>query len=152
MIEPADPLDPKVRPLIEAHLAHSWESTPETSIHTMTPEDIARTDMRFWAIFDGDRAVACGALKPLEDGSVEVKSVHVAKAERGKGHARRIMAHLIDVARDQGHTAVVLETGSEVLPAFDAARALYERMGFAYCGPIPGYGPDENSAFMRLDL
>jgi putative acetyltransferase len=46
----------------------------------------------------------------------------------------------------------VLETGSDLLPEYDAARALYEKLGYAYCAPIPGYDADPNSAFMRLEL
>ncbi|MEM9124700.1 MAG: GNAT family N-acetyltransferase, partial [Pseudomonadota bacterium] len=38
------------------------------------------------------------------------------------------------------------------LPEYDAARKLYEALGYSYCGPIFGYTPDPNSAFMRLTL
>ena len=113
---------------------------------------MATAGLRFWVLFDGETALACGALKPLGGGLVEVKSVHVAEGARGRGLSRRMMAHLIDVARGAGYRAMVLETGSDRLPEYDAARGLYERMGFAYRGPIPGYDADENSAFMTYTL
>jgi len=62
------------------------------------------------------------------------------------------MLDLVERAIAQGLSALVLETGSERLSDYDAVRGLYERLGYVYCGPIPGYEPDPNSAFMRLDL
>jgi putative acetyltransferase len=81
-----------------------------------------------------------------------VKSVYVAAAARGRGLARKIMQHLESEARSSGVTALVLETGSDLLPDYDAARALYEKLGYDYCGPFQGYTADPNSAFMRLAL
>jgi putative acetyltransferase len=46
----------------------------------------------------------------------------------------------------------VLETGSERVPGYDAARALYQRLGYRRCGVLPGYWRDPNSVFLRLDL
>ncbi len=151
-ISQANPTDADIRPLIEAHLAHSWAATPQTSCHTMTPEELAEEGLRFWVLKDGAAPLACGALKPLGDGMVEVKSVHVAEAARGRGLARQIMGHLIDTARRDGFATMALETGSADLPAYDAARALYEALGFSYRSPIPGYRRDPNSAFMELTL
>ncbi len=112
----------------------------------------AEPGLRMWlASRDGD-PIGCGAMKPLGDGTAEVKSVHVLEAGRGSGAGRAIMAAIIDAARAAGHTRLYLETGPEALPAYDAARALYERVGFGYCGPFVGYGPDPNSAFMYRDL
>jgi putative acetyltransferase len=151
-MQPADPGDDGIAPIIAAHLAHSDATTPPESIHAMGIDDLRREGLSFWALYDGPDAVGCGALKPLTDGLVEVKSVHVVQAARGRGLARIIMGHLIDIARQDGHRAMVLETGSDSLPGFDAARGLYETLGFKYCDVIPGYAPDPNSAFMRLDL
>lgn len=151
-IRRVDPADDRMRPLLEAHLAHSWESTPQTSNHTLDASALMRPDIRVWAVFEGDGVVGCGALKQLEDNTVEVKSVHVAEAARGKGHARRMMVHLADVARAEGLDAMVLETGSDLLPEFAAARGLYHALGYLPCEVIPGYQPDPNSVFLRLRL
>jgi len=146
-------LAPDIQAIIAAHLAHSWAATPQTSCHTMTVEDLAsEPGLRFWALFDGEVALGCGALKPLGDGTAEVKSVHVTEAARGRGLARKIMEHLEAEARAAGHSALVLETGSSALPAYDAARGLYERLGYTYCDVLPGYRRDSNSAFMRRDV
>jgi len=147
-IDLADPGDAEVRPLIAAHLAHSGGSTPPSSDHAMGIQGLQGPGIRFWTISDATGVLGCAALKQLPDGTAEVKSVHVARAARGRGVARRLMAHIIETARRENTTALVLETG--VVDGFSAARGLYESLGFAYCGPIPGYKPDPNSTFMRL--
>lgn len=119
----------------------------------MSVEELAaEPGLRFWVLYEGDVPLGCGALKPLADGTVEVKSVHVVEAARGRGLARVLMEHLEGEARAAGHLAMVLETGSAALPAYDAARALYERLGYTYCDVLPGYRRDPNSAFMRRAL
>jgi len=149
---PADPTSDAVRPIIEAHLAFSRAETPETSCHVMQPEDLTGAGVSFWALYRDGQAVGIGALKWLGDGVAEVKSVHVRAEARGQGFAERIMDHLEHEAKAVGVTRLVLETGSEALPGYAAARRLYERLGYAYCGPIPGYAADPNSAFMTRTL
>lgn len=151
-ISRADPGAADMRPIIEAHLAHSWDATPQTSNHTFDVETLRGSQIRFWGIYDGETALGCGALKALPDGTAEVKSVHVVAAARGRGLARRMMAYLADLAHSEGISALVLETGAVHLREYDAARRLYETLGYVYCGPIHGYSEDPNSAFMRLDL
>lgn len=152
-IRRADPTSPDIARIIAAHLAHSRATTPEASIHAMSVEQMAaQPGLAFWAIYDGGEALGCGALKPLDDGTVEVKSVHVLAAARGRGLARAMMKHLEVEARRDGHRAMVLETGSDQLTGFEAARALYASLGFTDCGPFEGYEADPNSAFMRHDL
>ncbi|MBO9445497.1 GNAT family N-acetyltransferase [Ruegeria sp. R14_0] len=151
-IREADPTSDALRPVVEAHFAHSETAGPAESNHTMDANALAGVGIRFWAMFDGDQAVGCGALKALPDGTVEVKSVHIVTQARGRGLAREMMNHLTDVARTEGATALVLETGAAHLPDYTAARKLYERLGYSYCGPIFGYENDPNSAFMRLAL
>nr|WP_217350407.1 GNAT family N-acetyltransferase [Ruegeria sp. HKCCD7255] len=133
-------------------MAHSWGATPQTSNHTLDVEALREPGIRFWALYEDNTALGCGALKTLPDGTAEVKSVHVIAAARGRGLARVMMTHLADLARDEGLSALVLETGAAHLPEYDAARKLYEALGYSYCDPIYGYALDPNSAFMRLAL
>ncbi len=137
-------------PLIGAHLAHGRAATAQSSDHTLGVQALNAPDIRFWGLFTGGIAVGCGALKALPDATSEVKSVHIAQSARGRGLARRLMRHLIEIARQEGRTALVLETGSN--RAYASARGLYASLGFTNCGPIPGYGPDPNSCFLCLPL
>ena len=149
--EEVSPGDPRVRDLIETHLALMYEITPVKSVHAMNADALTTSGARFFAVFEGGEAVAMGALKSLGDGSRgEIKSMHVRAAMRGRGLADRILAHLLRVARDAGMTEVLLETGEG--HHFAAARAFYARHGFAICAPFEGYTDDPESAFMRLAL
>ena len=150
-IDPADPGHPDAAALIAAHLAHSWETTPETSIHTLETDALRGPGMAFWLLRDRDgAALGCGALKELGGGLGEVKSIHTAEAARGRGVGGRIVGHIIAEARLRGYAALFLETGS--MDAFAASRALYARHGFIPCPPFGDYAEDPNSAFMRLAL
>ena len=70
---------------------------------------------------------------------MEVKSVHVASRARGRGIARTLMLTLHEIAAQSGARALLLETGSDQLPPFDAARALYLGAGWVRTGRRPRY-------------
>lgn len=138
--------------MIASHLSHARNANPPGSDHTMDIDELIDPEVRFWGFYDGTTAVGCGALKQLADGTSEVKSVHVIADARGRGLGRQIMAFLADTARSEGSPALVLETGSALLPRYDAARGLYLALGYEHCDPIPGYATDPNSVFLRLPL
>lgn len=144
------PTDARVVPLIECHLQLMYASSPACSVHAMRAEEMASAGMRFFAMFEADRAVAMGGLKRLHGAAGEIKSMHVLAAHRGRGLADRVLSHLLDVARADGMGQVFLETGSQ--DAFAPARAFYGRHGFQYCAPFEGYADDPASVFMRLGL
>lgn len=151
-IRPTDPAHPAIRPLLEAHLAHTSETSAPEACHALDLAGLQVPEIQFFAAFEGETALGCGALKDLGEGQREVKSVHVAAAARGRGIAKALMLALHDKARASGATEILLETGSDLLPPFDAARALYERLGYTYCAAFGDYAPHPESAFMRLAL
>lgn len=65
--------------------------------------------------------------------SVEIKRMFVVPEARGKGYARRILAHLETTAIAAGAGSIILETGLMQPEAI----ALYESSGYV---PIPGFG------------
>ncbi len=147
-----DPTSEVMRPVVQAHFAHSQTAGPAESNHTMDAEALRGPGIRFWALYDDGQPLGCGALKSLPDGTAEVKSVHILSEARGRGLAKVMMNRLAGIAQSEGVTALVLETGAAHLTEYDAARKLYEALGYSYCGPIHGYEDDPNSAFMRLPL
>lgn len=116
----------------------------------MEAADLDGAGAVFFAVFDGGEAVAIGALKSVEDGHGELKSMHVRSDRRGQGLADVILGRLMDEARAAGMRRVSLEAGSQ--EAFGAARAFYGRNGFTTCGPFAGYQKDPNSFFMSKRL
>jgi mannose-6-phosphate isomerase-like protein (cupin superfamily) len=72
--------------------------------------------------------------------------MRTALAHRGTGVALAMMDHLLAEAARRGYSRLSLETGAPA--AFLPARRLYERFGFAYCGPFGDYIDDPYSVFM----
>ena len=98
-IREADPTSDALRPVVEAHFAHSETAGPAESNHTMDAESLAGPGIRFWAMYEAGKPVGCGALKTLPDGTAEVKSVHIISEVRGRGLARTMMNHLAILAQ-----------------------------------------------------
>jgi GNAT superfamily N-acetyltransferase len=76
-----------------------------------TPEDFSPPGGAFLVGWDGDRPVAGGGLKRLEDGAAEIKRMYVAHEARGAGVGRALLAALEDQARALGYGVVRLDTG-----------------------------------------
>jgi putative acetyltransferase len=150
VIARANPADPGPARLIHAHLANSDAVEGDSNNLTMGVEELSAATVKFWTISENDTLLGCGALKSLSDQLVEIKSMHVFEHARGKGIASELLKFLISEARANDVREMVLETGS--MDAYAAARALYQRMGFTYCDPIPGHNEDPNSVYMRLAL
>jgi GNAT superfamily N-acetyltransferase len=91
--------------------------------------------------------VGCAMLRPLPDGTCEVRRVFVSAEVRRRGVARAMMVRLMSEARDEGYDRMRLSTGSE----FFSAIALYESLGFKH---IPRYRETlwDDVAFMEADL
>ena len=140
------PTDPAILPLIERHIAFAHAHSPACSTHTMEADEMVEAGVRFFAAFEGEAAIAMGALKALTKPDGELKSMHVHDAHRGKGLADAILAKIMQAAADGGMARLFLETGSQ--DAFAPARAFYERHGFQYCDPFEGYVEDPASVFM----
>lgn len=85
-------------------------------------------------IKDGDRAVACGALKRHMDGTAEIKRVYVNPEYRHRGLGRQILEALESRAESCGIDRLLLETN----PGFTSAVNLYRAYGFQ---PTEPFGP-----------
>lgn len=149
-ITPADPHAGDVRTLLERHLALMNEQTPPEDVHALDVEGLRDPAVSLVGLREDGVLLAVGALKHLDDGHGELKSMHTAAEHRGRGAGAQVLAHLLALARERGYHRVSLETGS--MPAFAAARSLYARAGFVGCGPFAAYRPSPSSTFMTLEL
>lgn len=148
-IQPESPLQDDVRELIGALNAHLLTLTPAEFCSHMTVEQMADGSTTvFVAREDGGRAVACGALRRDADGIGEVKRMYTRPECQGRGIGGAILERIEALAREEGLTRLVLETGH----AHDAAYRVYERGGFARCGPVLDYPDTGFSVFYEKRL
>ena len=149
-IRPDDLAGPQIAALIAAHKALMLEHSPPESSHALLLEGLRRPDIRVWSMWCGELLVGCGALKELDAGAGELKSMHTLASHRGRGLGERMLEHLIEEGRSRGYRALYLETGS--MAGFEPARRLYLKRGFELCEPFGDYAPDVHSVFMSLRL
>ncbi|WP_413452955.1 GNAT family N-acetyltransferase [Georgenia phoenicis] len=150
-IEPGDLDAADVRALLGEHLADMYATSPPESVHALSDEGLREPAVTFFTARDDDGVLlGCGALKQLDDGAAELKTMRTVTAARGRGVGSAMLTHLLGVARARECTAVYLETGS--MEYFAAARRLYARHGFVETGPFADYAPDPLSTFMVLRL
>jgi putative acetyltransferase len=146
-----DPRRADVRALIARHLAFSREQTPIADVHALDLEALVEPDVTFFSCRGDDGTLlAVGALRMLDAGHAELKSMHTVEAARGHGMGRAMVDHLVDVARSRGVARVSLETGTG--PAFAAAQRLYERAGFRPCEAFGTYVNGPHNQCMTLPL
>jgi ribosomal protein S18 acetylase RimI-like enzyme len=102
------------------------------------------------AMVDGEPA-GCGAMRPLADvdyaNACEMKRLYVRRAFRRFGLGRMVAQRLMDQASQAGYSCMLLDTLDEM----EAARGLYETLGFEaiapyYFNPLPG------AHYLKADL
>lgn len=140
-----------VRALLELHFAQMRGVSPVSACHVLPADGLKGDGIRFFTVRGDDGALlGCGALRRLEPGHGEVKSMRTAPAALGRGVGRAMLAHLMDRARAQGMSRLSLETGSTKL--FAAALRLYESEGFRPCAPFAGYQASPFTRFFTRQL
>jgi putative acetyltransferase len=143
-----DPRRPDVRALLERHLAFTGAQTAREHSFALDAEGLLDPAITLFGLRRHGELLGIGAIKRLDSGHAEIKSMHTAEAARGSGIGRAMLTHLLDVARSRGYGRVSLETGTTA--GFAPARALYHSAGFVPCAPFADYGPSEVNLFMTL--
>jgi GNAT superfamily N-acetyltransferase len=93
-------------------------------------------DSRYLLARDGERAIGCCAVEPVEPGLYELKRMFVAPGARGTGVSSALVAESERLVRGAGAARIRLETGSRQ----PEAMRLYERAGFRR---VPNFPPHE---------
>jgi putative acetyltransferase len=95
--------------------------------------------------------VGCVALRAFDEAdypnAAEMKRLYVRPAFRGLGLGRELTERILDAARELGYSTVLLDT----LDDMEAARALYEELGFE---EIPPYyhNPHAGAHYLKVAL
>jgi putative acetyltransferase len=140
----------EIAAFLQEHVDEMRSITPIEAAYALDLDGLRRPGITFWSVLDEDRLVGCGALKRLDAGHAELKSMRTRPARKRTGVASRLLEHIIDEAARTGYTRLSLETGTDEF--FLPARRLYEKFGFAYCGPFADYTPSPHNTFMTRTL
>jgi GNAT superfamily N-acetyltransferase len=96
-------------------------------------------------VYQNNIAIACGAIRELTLGEMEIKRMFVLPDFRRQGFAQMVVKNLESWAQELGYENCILETGKNQPEAIQ----LYQKIGFQI---IPNYGQYinvENSVCMQ---
>ena len=147
IIERGDPRSAGATTLLKASHALMESLFPSESNHYLPIEALCAPEIRFFVALVGIDIRGCVALAD-KAAYGEVKSMFVDPAARGRGVGAALMAAVETEARALDMSGLKLETGY----LLQDAHRLYERTGYAYCGPFGDYPDDPNSRFMTKSL
>ncbi|MFK7973047.1 MAG: GNAT family N-acetyltransferase [Bacteroidia bacterium] len=91
--------------------------------------------------FDDGRAVGCGAIKPYQSDTMEVKRMYVPPEQRGKGIASKLLLELESWAKELGFSRCILETGKRQVEAV----GLYHKNAYQLIDNYGQYAKMDNS-------
>jgi len=138
------------RSLLTLHLAGMHASSPPGSVFALDLSGLKVPEVTVWSAWHEERIASIGALKMLDSGNAEIKSMRTHPDFLRKGAGAAILAHIIATGRARGVRRLSLETGSG--PAFEPALALYRRHGFTDGEAFSSYEKSAFSQFLHLDL
>ena len=142
------PLQDEVRELIAELTAALLELTPPEFCFHLSVEQMATPATTLFVARDGGKAVACGALHRHGGGVAEVKRMYTRPSHRGRRIGQMVVDRIEELARQEGISRLVLETGDR----HPAAWIVYERAGFSRCGPVLDYPDSQWSVFYEKNL
>ena len=138
--------NPEVNKLLTKHFIELRAASPEGSAHVLDIPGLKDPSIKFWSLWEDEKIFGCGALKFLDKGHGEFKSIRVHDNFRNKGNGIKVIEHLINKAKMLDITRISLETGAGEF--FDPARKLFERCDFKPCKPFAHYKEDVNSLYL----
>lgn len=139
-----------VRQLLAQHFSEMRAGSPPSACHVLPIEGLMAPDIRFFTLREDRQLLGCGALKRLQSGHGEIKSMRTTNASLGRGVGKAVLDHIVAVSRSEGFSRLSLETGST--EQFAAATRLYEKEGFQRCGPFGDYADTPFTRFFTREI
>lgn len=113
--------------------------------------DCLRADYPAWVLLQGGAIIGYGVLSIAAD-EAHILNICTAPEAQGRGHGRRLLRSLLQIARGRGVRRMFLE----VRPSNPHAIALYHDEGFNEIGRRPRYYPAkdgrEDALVMAMEL
>ena len=138
--------NPDVNALLKKHFEELRSVSPAGSTHVLDIEGLNVPSIKFWSLWENDKLMGCGALKFLEKGHGEFKSIRIHNNFRNRGNGVKVINHLINEAKKLQIKRLSIETGSGKF--FIPARKLFDKCGFKPCPPFAHYKEDINSLYL----
>ncbi|THD37044.1 MAG: GNAT family N-acetyltransferase [Sphingomonas sp.] len=126
--------------------AHS----PACHVFALDSSGLSHPDVTVWTVWDDGHLLGMGAMKRLDAGHGELKSMRTAPTALRRGVGRAVLDHMIAEARTRGYRRLSLETGRTA--PFEAAHALYCSAGFVETEPFGDYTDTSFSRYFTLAL
>ena len=136
---------PDVNELLTKHFIELRAASPEGSAHVLDIPGLKVPSIKFWSLWENNKLFGCGALKFLEKGHGEFKSIRIHNDFRNKGNGIKVITHLIDEAKKLDINRISIETGAGKF--FEPARKLFKKCNFEPCKPFAHYTEDINSIY-----
>tara|TARA_B100001057_G_scaffold428744_1_gene454424 strand:- start:146 stop:613 length:468 start_codon:yes stop_codon:yes gene_type:complete len=137
---------PEVNKLLTKHFIELRAASPEGSAHVLDIPGLKIPSIKFWSLWEDKKLFGCGALKFLENGHGEFKSIRVHDNFRNKGNGIKVINHLIEEAKKLEIKRLSIETGAGKF--FEPARKLFKKCNFELSKPFAHYKEDENSIYL----
>ena len=136
----------EVNELLSKHFVELREASPKGSAHVLDIPGLKVPSIKFWSLWENDQLLGCGALKFLEKGHGEFKSIRIHDNFRNKGYGINVINHLINEAKKLNIKRLSIETGAGDF--FLPARKLFKKCEFEECQPFAHYKKDANSVYL----
>mgnify|MGYP001165154118 FL=1 len=137
---------PEVNELLIKHFIELRAASPKGSAHVLDIPGLKIPSIKFWSLWEDEKLLGCGALKFLESGHGEFKSIRVHDNFRNKGNGIKVINHLIEEAKKLEIRRLSIETGAGRF--FKPARKLFKKCNFELTKPFAHYKEDENSIYL----
>ena len=138
--------NPKVHELLIKHFVELRAASPEGSAHVLDIPGLKVSSIKFWSLWKDENLIGCGALKFLDEGHGELKSIRIHDNFRNKGYGINVVIHLINEAKKHKIKRLSIETGAGDF--FLAARKLFKKCEFRECHPFAHYKDHVNSVYL----
>ncbi|MCZ7417376.1 GNAT family N-acetyltransferase [Streptomyces sp. WMMC897] len=92
-IEVDDLSGPEIAGFLAEHVRQMLAITPLESKHALDLDALREPEITFWSVRDGGTLAGCGAIKRLDAGHAELKSMRTAPARKRSGVASLLPSH-----------------------------------------------------------
>lgn len=136
--------------ILQTHWEFCTTTTPKEHVYALDASKLFVPDITVFGARVHGELVGVGAMRILDAGHAELKSMHTLAKFRGSGIGKAMVAHIESFAKVQGIKRVSLETGSS--EPFKPARELYKSLGYSECDAFSDYVLSEHNICMTKTL